>query len=70
MSQNQRSFPLTIEAAGKMYAPHLTSSAIRRLVRSGEIPHKRIGSKYLVTVEAIETWLKGNQSTQLEETSQ
>jgi excisionase family DNA binding protein len=50
---------LTIEAAGKHYeGTALTPSAIRRLVRSGEIPARKVGKKYLITIEAIENWLK------------
>jgi len=59
-----KSIALTIEAAGKMYSPHLTSSAIRRLVRSGEIPSRKVGAKYLITAEAIENWLRGDQQAQ------
>ena len=49
---------LTIEAAGKRYAgTALTPSAIRRLVRSGEIPSRKVGAKYLITATSIENWL-------------
>ena len=51
---------LTIEAAAEMYRNQgrgLTASAIRRLVRSGEIPSRKVGSKYLIAQNAIEGWL-------------
>ena len=52
---------LTIEAAAKLYSDTaLTPTAIRRLVRSGEIPSRRVGAKYLITVAAIENWLNPN----------
>ena len=54
---------LTIAAAAKRYeGTALTSTAIRRLVRSGEIPSQKVGAKYLLTAEAIEKWLKGERS--------
>ncbi len=57
---------LSIDGAAKRY-PGLTPSAIRRLVKSGEIPSRKIGVKFLVTPEAIETWLYGSsQPTQTE----
>ena len=37
----------------------LTETAIRTLVRSGTVPCVRVGKKYLVTVEALETYLTG-----------
>lgn len=49
---------LTIDNAAKMF-PGLSASAIRRLVRSGEISSCRIGKKYLITVEGIEKFLRG-----------
>ena len=36
-------------------------SRLRTLVRKGDIASARIGAKYLVTVEAVEHWLKGKQ---------
>ena len=49
---------LTIDAAAKRYeGTALTASAIRRLVRSGEITSRKVGAKYLVTATAIENWL-------------
>ena len=38
----------------------LTLSALRRLVRSGAIRSCRVGSKYLVTHEAVAEFLAGN----------
>ena len=58
MQSREISDVLTIEAAGKRYeGTALTPSAIRRLVRSGEIPSRRLGAKYLITAAAIENWL-------------
>jgi len=48
----------TIKTATKHYEETaLTESAIRRLVRSGEIPSRKVGAKYLITATAIENWL-------------
>ena len=57
---------LTIDAASRRF-PGLSSSAIRRLVRSGEIPSRKVGVKYLLMPESIELWLKGS-TTQAEKT--
>ena len=38
----------------------LTLSALRRLVRSGEIRSCRVGQKYLVTPAAVADFLSGN----------
>lgn len=35
----------------------LTKTALRRLVISGEIPSKKIGSKFLVSIEAVSEYL-------------
>lgn len=56
--------PRTIRAAAEWIRSHdpgsaLTESAIRRLVRSGEVPSVRIGRKYLVNLEALESYLSG-----------
>ena len=49
---------LTIEEAARQYeGTALTATAIRRLVRSGEIASRKVGAKYLVTIPAIESWL-------------
>ena len=40
----------------------LTETAIRRLVRSGEVPSVRVGRKYLVNLEALESYLSGSVS--------
>lgn len=37
----------------------LTETAIRRLVRTGTVPSIRIGKKYLVNLEALESYLAG-----------
>ena len=37
----------------------LTETAIRRLVRSGEVPSARVGKKYIVSIEALEAYLSG-----------
>ena len=37
----------------------LTKTALRRLVLTGAIPHVRIGQKYLVSLEAVEAFLRG-----------
>ena len=58
MQNSELSNVLTIEAAAKLdEGTALTQTAIRRLVRSGEIPSRRIGAKYLITAAAIENWL-------------
>ena len=41
----------------------LTETAIRTLVRSGRVPFVRIGKKYLVTIEALEAYLSGVDTT-------
>lgn len=37
----------------------LTKTALRRLVIAGEIPSRKIGQKYLVSVEAVTEYLTG-----------
>lgn len=37
----------------------LTETAIRTLVRTGQVPSVRIGKKYLVTLEALQEYLAG-----------
>ena len=39
----------------------LTETAIRTLIRKGEIPYTSVGKKYLVTIEALEEFLRGKQ---------
>ena len=41
--------------------PHtsLTETAIRTLLRTGAVPSARVGRKYLVTIEALEAYLRG-----------
>ena len=56
--------PFTLTQAAEHFAgTGLTLTAIRRAVRQNEIPHVRAGVKYLVTLEAIEEWLKGNKQS-------
>ena len=40
----------------------LTKTALRRLVLSGDIPSRRAGQKYLVTMEALEAYMNGGQA--------
>lgn len=42
--------------------PHtcLTETAIRTLLRTGAVPSARVGRKYLVTIEALESYLEGS----------
>ena len=42
----------------------LTKTALRRLVLSGDIPSRRAGQKYLVTMEALEAYMNGGQVEQ------
>jgi excisionase family DNA binding protein len=52
--------PMTlIQAAAHYDGTGLTLTALRRAVVQNEIAHARAGKKYLVTLEAIEAWLKG-----------
>lgn len=56
--------PRTIKEAALWFKSHdpgtaLTETAIRRLVRSGEVPSVRVGRKYLVNLEALESYLTG-----------
>ena len=44
----------------------LTETAIRTLLRSGAVPSIRVGKKYLVTVEALEAYLKGETAPMLQ----
>jgi len=41
----------------------MNECAIRRLLRSGAVPCVRIGKKYLVSVEALESYLATGDST-------
>lgn len=40
----------------------LTKTAIRRMVVTGELPSVRVGTKYLVSLEALEAYLKAGRS--------
>ena len=58
MITNERSQAFTVESAAKRYeGTALTATAIRRLVRTGEIASRKVGAKYLITAAAIEAWL-------------
>jgi len=37
---------------------------IRRLIKSGDIPAVRVGAKFIVTVDAVEGWLRGGHNDQ------
>lgn len=41
--------------------PHtaLTPTAIRRLVISGELPSRRAGTKYLINLDTLELYMRG-----------
>jgi excisionase family DNA binding protein len=57
--------PMTLTQAAAHYeGTGLTLTAIRRAVTQSEISHVRVGKKYLVTLEAIEAWLKGEKPKQ------
>ena len=58
----------TIKEAAAHYKrldPHtaLTETAIRMLLRTGQVPSVKIGKKYLVTLEALDDFLAGRRST-------
>ncbi len=50
----------------KTIDPHtsLTKTAVRRLVKTGAVPSVRIGNKALVSLEALEAYLGGEQTAQ------
>ena len=55
------STPVTLDQAARHYeGTGLTRTAIRRAVLLGEIPHVRVGVKYLLTLENIDNWLSGS----------
>ena len=41
----------------------LTQTALRRLIVTGQLPHVRIGQKYLVSLEVLEVFLRGETYT-------
>ena len=41
----------------------LTETAIRMLIRSGQVPSMNVGKKYLVSLEALENFLAGKKPT-------
>jgi len=52
---------LAIEDASKLYSgTALTPTAIRRLVRAGKIPIRKVGAKCLIAGAAIEGWPLGD----------
>ena len=68
MANKEFSQVFTIRSAAKGYeGTALTETALRRLVRAGEIPSRKVGAKYLITATAIENWLNSepeqNEST-------
>lgn len=42
-----------------------TKSALRRLVVSGKLPSVKVGAKYLINLDTLENYLKGNSHTPL-----
>lgn len=40
----------------------LTKTALRRLVTTGQIPSVRVGQKYLISLEVLESFLQGDGS--------
>ena len=54
--------PMTITQAAEHFAgTGLTRTAIRRAILQGDVPHVRVGKKYIVTLEGIDGWLSGGQ---------
>ena len=58
----------TIKEAAAHYReldPHtaLTETAIRMLIRTEQIPSVKIGKKYLVSLEALDSFLAGKKPT-------
>lgn len=41
----------------------ITQTAIRRLVKNGDIPSVKIGAKYLINMEVLEDFLSGSMPT-------
>ena len=39
---------------------HITESAVRRLIKCGELPHISIGRKVLISVEVFDRYLNSN----------
>ena len=37
----------------------ITETGVRTLVRAGMIPYTRLGKKYLISIEALEEYLRG-----------
>ncbi len=47
-------------------ATALTKTAVRRLVVTGAVPSVRVGNKYLVDVDGLQTYLTGGSAQQPE----
>lgn len=41
----------------------ITKTALRRLVTTGQLPHVRVGQKYLISLEVLEGYLQGDGSS-------
>lgn len=65
MESNNKLHMRTINEAAEHFKtldPHtaLTKTAVRRLVNTGAVPSIRIGNKALVSLEALEAYLRGD----------
>ncbi len=61
----------TIKEAAAYFREHdpqtcLTETAIRTLLRTGKVPCARVGKKYLVTIEALEDYLRSGMNSGFE----
>lgn len=54
---------LCLNASEVSDSTDLSLSMVRKLTRSGEIPHIRVGRRILYPVNEIESWLKQNTIT-------
>ena len=66
MESNSKLHMRTINEAAEHFKsidPHtaLTKTAVRRLVNTGAVPSVRIGNKALVSLEALDAYLRGEQ---------
>lgn len=66
MKENTSLHMRTINEAAEHFRsldPHtsLTKTAVRRLVNTGAVPSVRIGNKALVSLEALDAYLRGEQ---------
>ena len=56
---------LTIAQAAELYkGTALTETAIRRLIKTGQLKSRRVGTKYLILESTIEEWLNGTDEEQ------